>query len=88
MRALEAQSDTRTISVESVICGLLELDEEGVTDVLQQECMRVVDLWQQHYARFGVKFTAENAIALGFLQGVTFAAAASELHDEQADTAQ
>jgi len=88
MRTLEAQSDTRTISVESVICELLELDEDGVTDVLRYECTRVVKLWRERYARFDVKFTADTAITLGFLQGVTFAAAATELHQEQADTAE
>jgi hypothetical protein len=84
MRELEHYGDhpNPRISVESVICLLLGLEEEGITDVLIQERERVADLWRDRYSRVGVKFTAETAISLGFLQGVTFAAAAMKLHEE------
>lgn len=66
------------------VAVLLDLDYDGLDRVLVDEAQRVLDLATTWYADHGVEPTPGNLVALGFVQGITFAVAAQRLYDEGA----
>ena len=83
MRALEEGLRDSDPSVQEFIAEMVGVDKEGMHEFLVEETQRAMDLYRTHYSRFGLAFTPGLAISLGFLQGVTFAAALAELRQVQ-----
>jgi hypothetical protein len=68
--------------LDRVVAHLLDLEFDGLDDVLEAEAARVIELLRTWYRGYGVSATPGNVAGLAFVQGVTFAVAAQRLYEE------
>ncbi len=71
--------------VDECIAHLAGVELDGLDEALVAEAKRVIVLLEDWYAQYGVRPKAANVAAVGFLQGVTFCAAAQRMREEGAE---
>lgn len=85
MRAIEdnitGETGEDAPPLDRVVSVLLDVDYDGLEDVIVEECRRVSDLIHGWYAHRGVAASPHTVAGLGFVQGVTFAVAAGRLRE-------